>query len=109
MTDSATKSLDNIISQTNGFQALIDEEDWDELEALLASRQNQLEAIFASPIDESERLTVMQSIKTIIETDRNLSEQVQQAKNQSTREVIDLKKRTHAIKAYSQIHDDEQS
>ena len=99
-------SLDAILSESDNFQQLIDEEKWEELDRSLSIRQSKLEKLFAAPVDEAEKPKVLKSIQKIIQQDKQFAKQVQQAKTKSSQEVLEIKSRSNAIKAYSIIHED---
>lgn len=101
-----SNSLDVILSESDNFQQLINEGKWEELDRSLSIRQNKLEKIFAAPIDDAEKPKVLKSIQKIIQQDKKFAQQVQQAKTKSSQEVLEIKSRSNAIKAYSKIHED---
>lgn len=100
MNATVTHSLDQIIEETQSFQSLIDNEAWDELDQKLKLRQEKLENIFALPIIEEEKETVIGQLSQVANLDKVYQSQLQKNRKQSTNNVLQFRRKHDAANAY---------
>ncbi len=100
MNNHILNQLENIKSETESYQKLIDDELWDELNELSVKRQASLEKIFAMPIDDTAKESVQILIQQILDLDSRYREMILNNKKTMTSNVIDIKSKLKAANKY---------
>lgn len=95
--------LEKIIENTLGFDRLIDEQNWDELEVRVKERHKDLESIFSRHIEEKHKPTYRDFIQQIQLADIKYEKKIKAIKSDLSGEMNELRTNFHAIQAYMNV------
>lgn len=99
------EELKQIETETASYKALVQEEQWEKLSELTASRQKRLESIFTQKIDENLVAQVTSSIQRILALDKEYADAIDHQRIGETNNIINIKSKFKAAKQYKSIHE----
>ena len=99
----ALSALDQFITESAQYQALIDQDNWQELESRLTLRQSVLEKLFQDSPSLADNPKVKEKIQQLLELDKQRVASIQEMRNNSTQELGDMKRNAEAIKRYIDV------
>ncbi|NVJ60363.1 MAG: flagellar protein FliT [Gammaproteobacteria bacterium] len=100
---STLEKLDSIIDETKQYDAMVEQQQWSELNDLANKRQKTLEEVFQEPIDATVRQLILDRVEALIKLDKAIRAKISQVQKSLSAEVIDFASRSKAAKKYQQV------
>jgi len=99
----ALSTLDQLIAESARYQTLIDQNNWQELESSLTTRQTAMEKLFQESPTLADNPKAKEKIQQLLELDKQRVASIQKIRETSSQELGDMKRNAGAIKSYIDV------